>query len=144
MQAAKAQTLLASIPFDPQAKPKLNSAICTTHGGVMRDLGRLDDALDLGGRAHVLTPKDFRPCTLLGAVNIELGHLGIGWEWYRKAEERGASARSIDHDLRSIFFRANQARRDEIRAFLLRADAIRYVWVNDVRAGLPSQGSPSQ
>lgn len=97
----------------------------------MRDLDRMDEALALGDQAHALTPRDFRPCTLLGAVNIELGNLAIGWEWYRKAEERGATGRSIDYDLRGILFRANDARRLQIRSFLLREDPARYAWVYD-------------
>jgi hypothetical protein len=129
-KARAAHDLLTSIPAQQQTTPKLKSAVCTTHGGVMRDLDRMDEALELGHRAHALTPRDFRPCTLLGAVNIELGNLSIGWDWYRKAEERGASERSIDYDLRGIFLRANDARRLEIRAFLLREDPTRYAWVD--------------
>jgi len=128
-QPGKAHELLTSIPSDRQKAPKLKSAICTTHGGVMRDLGRLDVALKLGEQAHALTPKDFRPCTLLGAVNIEMGNLDIGWEWYRKAKERGASERSIDSDLRGIFLRADYAGREKIRSFLLSEDPVRYKWV---------------
>lgn len=133
-RSISAHDLLTSIPASQLTTPKLKSAICTTHGGVMRDLGRMDDALALGSQAHVLTPRDFRPCTLLGAVNIELGNLSVGWDWYRKAEERGASERSIDYDLRGIFMRADEARRVEIRTFLLREDPARYRWVNDIGA----------
>jgi hypothetical protein len=128
-EPGNAHDLLTSIPPDRHAAPKLKSAILTTHGGVMRDLGRSDEALELGAQAHALTPKDFRPCTLLGAVHIEVGNLQAGWEWYRRAEERGASERSIDHELRGIFLRAGIARREEIRSFLLREDPARYEWV---------------
>lgn len=130
-QARKAHDLLTSIPAQQEMTSKLKSAIRTTHGGVMRDLDCMDEALALGDQAHALTPRDFRPCTLLGAVNIELGNLAIGWEWYRKAEERGATERSIDYDLRGIFLRANDARRLQIRSFLLREDPARYAWVYD-------------
>ncbi len=119
-QAKKAHELLTSIPAARQKAPKLNSAICTTHGGVMRDLSRFDEALKFGSHAHDLTPKDFRPCTLLGAVNFELGNYDVGKDWYIKSIERGASERSIDYDLRGIFLRADKAKREEIRAFLLR------------------------
>ncbi len=134
-QAEKANDLLTSIPSERQTSRKLKSAICTTHGGVKRDLGNLQEALNLGGQAHSLTPRDFRPCTLLGAVNIELGNLDIGWEWYRKAKERGASEHSIDHDLRGIFLRADNARRENIKSFLLREDPVRYAWVTTLVPG---------
>jgi len=134
-QAKKAQDLLAMIPADQQRTPKLESAIRTTHGGVMRDLGRLDEALSKGNQAHILRPKDFRPCTLLGAVNFELGNYDIAKEWYSKAIERGASERAIDYDLRGIFLRADKARRAEIRAVLLREDPVRYQWVKNFSAG---------
>lgn len=128
-RARKAHDLLTSIPSGRQKAPKLRSAIATTHGGVMRDLRRLDDALRLGNQAHTLTPKDFRPCTLLGAVNFELGHYDIGQDWYAKAIERGATERSIDYDLRGILLRADPEKRKEIQAFLLRKDPARYRWV---------------
>lgn len=132
-QAKKAHDLLTSIPAERQKAPKLNSAICTTHGGVMRDLNRFDEALQYGSQAHTLTPKDFRPCTLLGAVNIEMGNYLAGLEWYEKAEERGASESSIDYDLRGILQRADKAKREEIKAVLLREDPARYKWVNNLK-----------
>lgn len=131
-QAIKAHDLLISIPAARQKAPKLNSAICTTHGGVMRDLNRFDEALKFGGQAHALTPKDFRPCTLLGAVNIEMGDYLTGLDWYQKAKERGASERSIDYDLRGILLRAAKAKREEIKAVLLRVDSERYKWVRNL------------
>lgn len=131
-QAKKAHDLLTSIPSERQKSPKLRSAIATTHGGVMRDLKRLDDALSLGNQAHALTPKDFRPCTLLGAVNFELGHYDIARDLYVKAIERGATERSIDYDLRGIFLRADPVKREEIKAVLLREDPVRYRWVNNL------------
>jgi hypothetical protein len=96
---------------------------------VMRDLKRFNEALNFGDQAHALTPKDFRPCTLLGAVNFEMGNYDLGRDWYVKATERGASERTIDYDLRGIFLRADKAKREEIRAFLLREDPVRYKWV---------------
>lgn len=128
-QAQRAQELLTSIPSDRRRTPKLKSAICTTHGGVMRDLKRWDEALQMGNQAHSLMPKDFRPCTLLGAVNMEMGNFAVASEWFVMAMERGASERSIDSDLRGIFARADMAKREEIKAFLLSEDPVRYAWV---------------
>jgi len=128
--ADRADALLASVPEQSKVTPKLRSALLTTHGGALRDLGRLDEALVKGTNAHALTPRDFRPCTLLGAVNIELGNLTIGWDWYQKAEQRGASEQSVDQDLRVVLRRASQTRRQEIRKFLLNQDPERYRWVD--------------
>lgn len=130
-QAKDAHELLSSISVQRQKAPKLRSAIATTHGGVMRDLRRFDEAIELGNQAHKLTPKDFRPCTLLGAVNFELGNYDTGRNWYNKAIELGASEGSIDHDLHSILLRVDSTKRKEIQAFLLKNDPIRYCWVKN-------------
>lgn len=79
--------------------PKIHSALETTRGGALRDMRRLDEAKAMGLSAHRLTPKDFRPCTLLGAVHIELGDLVAGHKWYVKAEKLGASRRAVDQVL---------------------------------------------
>lgn len=129
-RAKQAHDLLALIPVQRCKSPKLRSAISTTHGGVMRDLKRWDEALKLGDNAHSLMPKDFRPCTLMGAVNFEIGNYDIAKNWYTKATERGASERSIDSDLRSIFLRADHAKREEIKSILLHEDSVRYSWAN--------------
>lgn len=131
----KAHDLLSSIPDEQLRAPKLRSAIATTHGGVMRDMERLDEALKLGEQANMLTPKDFRPCTLLGAVNFELGHYDVGRDWYEKATARGAKESSIDYDLRGIILRADQLKRKAIKEFLLHEDPDRYHWVNSISNG---------
>jgi len=130
-QPESALELLASVPTNRLRHPKIHSAMCTTQGGVMRDLGRRDDALELGKQGHELLPRNFRPCTLLGAVCMELGDYVAGHDWYAKAEERGASKQSIDIELRVIFVRADNARRETMRASLLAKDPDRYHWVND-------------
>ena len=133
-RATQAHELLESIPQARQKLPKLKSAICTTHGGALRDLGRWDDALALGERAHALTPKDFRPCTLLGAVHMETGNYEAGQAWYAKAVERGAEQRSIDAELRGIIMRADRTKREEIKRFLLNDDPVRFAWVRKLQS----------
>ncbi len=127
-RASDAESLLGTINIEQQKSPKLKSALCTTRGGVMRDLEHWDEALQLGEKAHALTPDDFRPCTLLGAVHMETGQYDLGQKWYTKAVELGATVDSVDQDLRNIYFRADQATRMEMRDFLLREDPIRYAW----------------
>lgn len=109
--------------------PKPRSALLTTRGGAIRDAGRLTEARTLGLEAHELTPADFRPCTLLGAVSMELGDLAAGHEWYVKAEALGAERRAIDQDLRALLVRAEPDARDRIRAYLLEQDPERFAWL---------------
>lgn len=128
-RAKDADSLLVTISTEQQKSVKLKSALCTTHGGVMRDLGRWNEARRLGEQAHGFRPEDYRPCTLLGAVHMELGSYTLGQEWYTKAVERGATVDSVDQDLRNIFHRADQAKQEEMREFLLKQDPVRYAWV---------------
>lgn len=111
------------------SNPKLRSALATTRGGAMRDLRRLDEAKALAGEAHQLTSSDYRPCTLLGAVHIELGDLPTGHEWYAKAESLGAPRRAIDHELRGLLMRSSSQEQQRIREYLLRHDPERFAWL---------------
>lgn len=95
----------------------------------MRDLRRLDEAKALASEAHGLTPSDYRPCTLLGAVHIELGALHEGHEWYAKAESLGASRQTIDNDLRGLLMRSPIEEQHRIREYLLHHDPQRFAWL---------------
>jgi Flp pilus assembly protein TadD len=108
---------------------KIRSALLTTRGGALRDLSKLNEAKSMGLEAHELTPKDFRPCTLLGAVHIELGDLMAGHAWYMKAEKLGADKRSVDNDLRTLLARASQSEQQRISEFLLQQDPQRFAWL---------------
>ncbi len=119
-EAALAKDRLAS---------KEHSALLTTRGGALRDLRRLEEAKSVGLEAHRLMPDDFRPCTLLGAVQIELGDLVMGHSWYVKAEKLGAARRAVDQDLRSLLARASKSEQLRIREFLIAQDPERFAWL---------------
>jgi len=125
----KAASILVKINTSNFKSKKVESAFNTTYGGVKRDLGAYDEAIMLGKKAHTLTPKNFRPCTLLGAVNIEMGNYAEGQSWYKKAIDRGASEKSVDDDLRSIFKRSDKSKRRDLAVFLLNRERERYGWV---------------
>lgn len=129
-QAKKADSVLTKIQNSKLKSKKIESAFHTTYGGVKRDLKIFNEALNHGNKAHLLTPNDFRPCTLLGAVNIEIGNYDEGQAWYRKAVERGATQKSVDDDLRSIFMSAEKSKRKELGNFLYKNNPERYSWVN--------------
>ncbi|EIM64527.1 tetratricopeptide repeat protein [Desulfobacter postgatei] len=129
-ESENAESLLSMVDVLNLKNAQLQSAIYTTYGGVKRDLGKWSEALSLGEEAHKLTPKDFWPCTLLGAVNMETGNFSAGQLWYEKAVERGYREDSVDNELRAIFMRAETSQKKALRVHLLGIDPKRYSWVN--------------
>lgn len=123
--------LLDSIASDRLKHPKVKSAVLTTRGGVMRDLGRRPEALRAGEEAHELQPSDYRPRTLLGAVHMEMREFERGHEWYEKARVRGAREQGIDSELRSIFQQMDLAGREAMKRFLFAEDA-RHRWLEHI------------
>ena len=111
--------LLDSLALDRVKHSRVKSAVLTTRGGVMRDLGRRSEAIQMGEKAHALMPQDYRPCTLLGAVHMEQREFERGHEWYQMARERGAPEQSVDSELRSIFQRLDPSGREAMKRFLL-------------------------
>jgi hypothetical protein len=111
-------------------KKKARSALLTTGGGAHRDLRQLPAAIQFGMEAHILTPEDFRPCTLLGAVHIQKGTHVTGLKWYEKAEARGASRQSIDRELQLIVNAASPEERKSIIKALKTHDSSRFRWLS--------------
>lgn len=128
-QADTALKLIKSVPADRLTHTKIRSALLTTHGGVMRDLGQKLVAIELGESAHELVPRDYRACTLLGAVHMELRRFDKGHEWYEKARALGAPEESIDSELRSIFFQLDLDGRAAMKKFLSSEVSHLYPWL---------------
>lgn len=97
-----AKELLLKYNFSGVKESKLMSAYHTTFGGVERDLGNKNEAIKHAEKAHNIQPKNFRPCTLFGALYMENGDYSLGLEWYEKATERGAPERGINNELSVI------------------------------------------
>lgn len=125
---AQAESLLASIDLSSIRAPKLRSAILTSRGGAKRDLEALGEALEFGRQAHALTPKDFRPCTLQGAVLYQMGNYQAGRMWYDKAVERGFHEKDVDNALRDIMKWLAPQERKALGTHLLDLDGPRYSW----------------
>lgn len=125
--------LIDSVERNRLKNSKLRSAVLTTRGGVMRDLVRLPEAIQMGETAHDLMPQDYRPCTLLGAVHMEMRNFNKGHEWYEEARKRGAPEHGIDSDLRSIFLQLDSTGREAMKQFLLAENPDRYGWLKEPR-----------
>ena len=99
----------------------------------MRDQGRFPEAQQAGETAHALSPRDYRPCTLLGAVHIQQGNYALGHGWYQKAEERGAPPAGIDSEIRALLQSMPKEQQMSAVSELLRIDPIRYHKMNLAR-----------
>lgn len=113
-----------------QAPVKLQAALLATHGGVKRDLGLRNEAMELAHQAHQKNPKDYRPCTLLGALCMEAGQYEQGSGWFDEAERLGAPAASTDIELRTIYRRANKEEKQKLKAYL-KANGKHYPWLSN-------------
>jgi hypothetical protein len=138
-----ALSVVSRVDLGRQKDQHLRSAICTTIGGSMRDLGRLSEAMANAEAAHSYDPKSFHPCTLFGALHYQLGNFALGDEWFRKAVERGASSEGIDGELRAIFRQVDKSKREELRRHLINLDPVRYAWADRSRI-VPSEGKGSR
>lgn len=130
----EAEELLAKMLIDGIKDKKLLSAYFTTLGGVRRDLRKVEVAIDNAFKAHNLTPDNYRPCTLLGAIYMETRQYTLGHEWYEKASERGAPKQSINADLKSILSKMDKAQRNEMIEHLLKLDPYTYSWLKSLKA----------
>lgn len=128
--AAKEALLMTQEALEKAGIAKLRSALLTTRGGALRDADHREEAVESGMEAHKLTPEDFRPCTLLGALHMEMGALADGASWYEKAESLGAARHVIDRDLQSIINAADPTERNILLEFLKQHAPDRYSWVD--------------
>lgn len=132
-ESLKAQEFLEKIPANGIKDKKILSAYFTTLGGVRRDLRKIKVAIDNACKAHNLTPDNYRPCTLLGAIYMETYQYTLGHEWYEKATERGATNQSINADLKSIISKMDKAKRNEMIEHLLKLDSHTYSWLKSLK-----------
>lgn len=105
-----------------------NSAVLTMRGGAFRDLGELDEAEECGRRAMKITPGDYHPYNLLGAVYYQRGMPKKGEEYFQKAQELGATSGAIDGSIRSAVKGAGRDEKRKVAEYLLSKDPKRYKW----------------
>ena len=128
----EAEGLLENIAIQGIKDKKLLSAYFTTLGGVRRDLNDVKIAIENAFKAHKLTPDNYRPCTLLGAIYMETHQYTLGHEWYEKASKLGATNQSINADLKSIIVKMDKAKRKEMVEYLLKLNPQAYEWLKSL------------
>lgn len=140
----EAEEFLEKISIDAIKDKKLLSAYFTTLGGVRRDLRKVKVAIDNASKAHNLTPDNYRPCTLLGAIYMETYQYTLGHEWYEKASERGATNQSINADLKSIISKMDKAKSNEMIEYLLKLDHHAYSWLKSLKVAVVNNPKSKQ
>ena len=125
----EAETFLEKTEIKLDKNKRLLAAYFTTLGGVKRDLGKRDVAIECGEKAHETNKQDYRPCTLLGAIYMEQHNYTLGHDWYEKARDRGAPENSINSELKSILMKLDKAQRNEMISSLVNRDAYQYSWL---------------
>ena len=105
-----------------------NSAILTTRGGALRDLGALDEAERCGQTAIKLAPKDFYPYNLLGAVYFQRGDPEEGDKYFQVARSLGSRPYDEISNIRSAIEKAGADEKRRVIEYLLRKDPERYRW----------------
>ncbi|MEL4280132.1 MULTISPECIES: hypothetical protein [Shewanella] len=124
------KTLNEQYPFAHSGKDKkLKSALLTTFGGVCRDQEDFTRGIELGHEAHKVTPLNFMPCTLLGAIYLSTGEFDLGHEWYGKAKDRGFTQNAYDNDIKSVYFRACDEIKSRLKQNLI-ATGHKYDWLS--------------
>ncbi|WP_407411918.1 hypothetical protein [Acinetobacter sp.] len=143
-ESLEAEEFLEKISLNSIKDKKLLSAYFTTLGGVRRDLHKVKVAIDNASKAHNLTPDNYRPCTLLGAIYMETYQYTLGHEWYEKASERGATNQSINADLKSIISKMDKAKRNEMIEHLLSLDPHAYSWLRSLKTAVVNKPTSKQ
>lgn len=118
-----------ALTADTRSSAKVRSALFTTRGAALRALDRHEEALASAKQAHVLTPEDYRPCTLLGAIHMAQLDVNEGHAWFSKAEQRGASKEMIDSDIKALLTRMSEERRGRLQSGLFKHDPVRFAWL---------------
>ncbi|MEZ9924259.1 tetratricopeptide repeat protein [Vibrio breoganii] len=99
---------------------QLRSALLTTSGGAYRDLGEFDSALMLAVEGITITPKNFRPYTLAGAINVHLRNYNKASDYYEKAISLGHKPDSVKNDINRILAKLPRQEREQAKKNLLK------------------------
>ena len=142
--SSESEELLEIIEFKQIKDKKLSSAYFTTLGGVRRDLHKYKVAIENALKAHHVTPENYRPCTLLGAIYMETYQYTLGHEWYEKATKRGATDQSINADLKSILSKMDKVKRNEMIDHLLKLDPHAYSWLKSLKTAVVNNPKTKQ
>lgn len=110
---------------------KIESAYLTTYGAINRDLGNLSQALELAHTAHSKQEKDYRPCTLLGAIYFDLENIEKGQEWFAKAQNLGADEDLFFSEIKNIYLKASKEYKIKLKNYFEYENKKIFNWIKE-------------
>lgn len=106
------------------------SALNTTRGGAFRDIGDLESAKISARQAISLSPHNYQPCNLMGAILYQEGLPEQGDVYFEKALQLGAPAQEQDSERTGALRLATPDARKRVMEYLLAKDPEKYAWVH--------------
>ncbi len=128
---ALAQT--KDLDFKKIKPAKLRAALLTTRGGAFRDIEQFSNAEQCALEAIKHFSESHNPYTLLGALCYDTRRYDEGDRWFAEAVKRGYTIREQDAEIKRILRKKKDKEREELIAYLLKKDSIRYSWVNQYK-----------
>ena len=110
---------------------KLKSAILTTRGAALKDIGHLNKAESLAQEAICLTPKSHYPYNLMGAICYQLMRPSEGDKYFSEAITLGAGEQLQDNMRRKALGQMSSKERKIVAEHLLSLDRVRFAWVEE-------------
>jgi hypothetical protein len=110
-------------------KVELKSALLTTRGGALRDLGQLEEAENCALEAITYFSKKYYPYTLMGALCYDTRRYVQGDKWFEKAVKLGAEPKDQDAELKGILRKKKGKELQDIIDHLVKKDPERFKWV---------------
>ncbi len=107
---------------------KKQSALLTSRGGAFRDRKEFDIAKQNAENAIKLTPMNYHPYNLLGAIHYQTGKPEEADKYFARAIELGSSPKEIDDQIRKSIEMAEVDQRRLVAKYLISKDPIKYEW----------------
>lgn len=123
------EKLNANRKYADQQDDKSRSAYYVTLGGATRDIGERDKALKYAKLGYKLSPNNYRPCTLLGALYMEGFNVEEGHKWYSLAEKLGANVHGVNNEIIQILSNLSRKEKLDMINRLLSMDRQRYSYL---------------
>lgn len=118
------EKLLLSVGNDT----RLRSALLTTRGAALRDVGNLEMSKECALGAVEVSPNSFHPFNLLGGISYDEGEPAVGDNYFAEAVRLGATPMNQEFEIRRSVERAEGETRARIIEHLLRKDSTKYAW----------------